>query len=260
MRLKDKKAIVTGAASGIGKAIALAFAREGAEVALFDLHLDKAQDAAEEIIRSGGKAHAIQCDVGFSDQVSQAFTEADAALGGLDILVNNAGLIRQTPVVDTSEEDWDFIIRNNLKSVFLCSKEGAKRMISQGRGGRIIAMSSIHAVLSEPNCGHYTAAKGGIEAFCRTLATELAPHKVTVNFIRPGATYTELTIPMYTESVKKALFERVPMREVAEASWIASAAVFLASDDARYMTGQDLTMDGGYVMDGSLPGAKYWEE
>jgi NAD(P)-dependent dehydrogenase (short-subunit alcohol dehydrogenase family) len=260
MRLQGKKAIVTGGAAGIGKAIAAAFVAEGAEVAIFDLHLDKAANVAAEIAQRGGKICAIQCDVGFSDHVARAFREADQQLGGLDILVNNAGLIRQSPIVDMPEEDWDFILRNNLKSVFLCSKEAGKRMIAQGRGGRIIAISSIHAVLSEPNCGHYTAAKGGIEAFCRTLATELAPHKVTVNFIRPGATFTELTIPMYTEAVKRALFERVSLKEIAQASWIAAGAVFLASEDARYMTGQDLTIDGGYVMDGSLPGAKYWEE
>jgi NAD(P)-dependent dehydrogenase (short-subunit alcohol dehydrogenase family) len=261
MKLQGKKAIVTGAASGIGRAIAAAFAEEGADVAIFDLNLEQATQVAQQITQAGtGKAYAVQCDVGYSDQVASAFQQADRQLGGLDILVNNAGLIRQSPIVDMAEEDWDFIIRNNLKSVFLCSKQAGKRMIEQGRGGRIIAISSIHAVLSEPNCGHYTAAKGGIEAFCRTLATELAPHKVTVNFIRPGATYTELTAPMYTESVKRSLFERVSLKEIAEASWIAAAAVFLASDDARYMTGQDLTIDGGYVMDGSLPGAKYWEE
>ena len=260
MKLENKRAIVTGAASGIGKAIAFSFAEEGAEVAIFDLDLDKAQEVVHQITAAGGKAHATQCDVGFSGQVSRAVAEAAGKLGGLDILVNNAGLIRQSPVVEMPEEDWDFILRNNLKSVFLCSKEGAKVMIEQQTGGRIIAISSIHAVLSEPNCGHYTAAKGGMEAFCRTLATELAPHKITVNFIRPGATYTELTVPMYTDAVKKSLFERVPIKEIAEASWIAAGAVYLASDDARYMTGQDLTIDGGYVMDGSLPGAKYWEE
>jgi NAD(P)-dependent dehydrogenase (short-subunit alcohol dehydrogenase family) len=261
MRLQGKKAIVTGGAAGIGKAIVEAFLREGADVAMFDFQIDKARQVAEELSKAWpGKACAIQCDVGYSDQVARAFGEADEKLGGLDILVNNAGLIRQSPIVDMPEEDWDFILRNNLKSVFLCSKEAAKRLISQGRGGRIIALSSIHAVLSEPNCGHYTAAKGGIEAFCRTLATELAPHKVTVNFIRPGATFTELTIPMYTESVKRALFERVSLKEIAQASWIAAGAVFLASDESRYMTGQDLTIDGGYVMDGSLPGAKYWTE
>ena len=115
-------------------------------------------------------------------------------------------------------------------------------------------------MLSEPNCGHYTAAKGGIEAFCRTLATELAPAQSHRQFRRPGATFTELTVPMYTPAVKRALFERISLKEIAEAAWIAAGVVFLASDDARYMTGQDLTIDGGYVMDGSLPGAKYWTE
>lgn len=261
MRLKGKKAVVTGGASGIGKAIAAAYVAEGADVAIFDLHQEKADDVAQKISQAGaGKAFAVQCDVGFSDAVHNAFSVAQEQLGGLDILVNNAGLIRQSPVVDMAEEDWDFIIRNNLKSVFLCSQQAAKRMTKQGKGGRIIAISSIHSVLSEPNCGHYTAAKGGIEAFCRTLATELASHKITVNYIRPGATYTELTIPMYTDAVKKSLFERVPLKEIAQAEWIASGAVYLASDEACYMTGQHLTIDGGYVMDGSLPGAKYWEE
>jgi len=261
MKLQDKKTIVTGGAAGIGKAIAKAFAEEGSDVVIFDLHLDKAKEVAKTITsRGGGKVLAEQCDVGHGDQVSKAFEQAMGRLGGLDILVNNAGLIRQSPVVDTSEEDWDFIIRNNLKSVFLCSQQAARLMIEQGRGGRIISLSSIHAVLSEPNCCHYTAAKGGIEAFSRTLATELAPHKITVNFIRPGATFTELTEPMYTDAVKRSLFERVSLKEIAEAEWIAAGAVFLASDDSRYMTGQDLTIDGGYVMDGSLPGAKYWEE
>jgi NAD(P)-dependent dehydrogenase (short-subunit alcohol dehydrogenase family) len=261
MRLQNKKAIVTGGAAGIGKAISLALAQEGADVAIFDFQIDKAASVAQQIAKdTGRRVHAVQCDVGYSDQVARAFQEADQELGGLDILVNNAGLIRQSPIVNMPEEDWDFIIRNNLKSVFLCSKEAATRMIAQRRGGRIIAISSIHAVLSEPNCAHYTAAKGGIEAFCRTLATELAPHKVTVNWIRPGATFTELTEPMYTPAVKKALFERVSLKEIAQAAWIAAGAVFLASDDACYMTGQHITIDGGYEMDGSLPGAKYWEE
>lgn len=258
MRLENKLAVVTGAASGIGKAIAAAFLAEGARVALLDLHGDRAEQAAAELAPDG-QAFGLACDVGQSDQVRSTFERIDNRLGGIDILVNNAGLIRQSPIVDMAEEDWDFIIRNNLKSVFLCSQEAAKRMIKQGRGGRIISISSIHAVLSEPNCGHYTAAKGGIEAFSRTLATELAEHQITVNFIRPGATFTELTEPMYTDAVKRSLFERVPMKQIAQASWIASGAVYLASDDACYMTGQDLTIDGGYVMDGSLPGAKYWE-
>jgi NAD(P)-dependent dehydrogenase (short-subunit alcohol dehydrogenase family) len=260
MKLTSKSAIITGAASGIGKAIATAFAEEGADVAILDINAAQARKAAKAIRALGRKAVAIECDVGQASQVKRAFAEAVAFLGGLDIMVNNTGVIRFAKVVDMPEEDWDFILRTNLKSVFLCAQAAARQMIQQGRGGRVISISSIHAVLSEPNCGHYTAAKGGIEAFSRTLASELAPHKITVNFIRPGATFTELTVPMYTDSVKRSLFQRVPMKEIAEASWIAAGAVFIASEDARYMTGQSLTLDGGYVMDGSLPSAEYCKE
>jgi NAD(P)-dependent dehydrogenase (short-subunit alcohol dehydrogenase family) len=260
MRLANKTSIVTGAASGIGKAIALAFAREGAAVAILDINVARGQTAASELQALGARACFVACDVGDSRQVAAAFEEAVRFLGRLDILVNNTGVIRFSKIVDMPEEDWDFILRTNLKSVFLCSQQGARQMIKQGGGGRIIAVSSIHAVLSEPNCGHYTAAKGGIESFCRTLATELAPHKITVNYLRPGATYTELTTPMYTPSVKRSLFERVPLKEIADAAWIAAGAVFLASDESRYMTGQHLTIDGGYVMDGSLPSAEYCKE
>ncbi len=260
MKLTNKRAIVTGGASGIGKAISIAFAQAGADVAILDIDLGKAEEVASSLRALGRRAAVIPCDVGFSDQVGESFRQAEEFLGGLDILVNNTGVIRFSKIVDMPEEDWDFILRTNLKSVFLCSQQAARRMIAQGTGGRIISISSIHAVLSEPNCGHYTAAKGGIEAFSRTLASELAPHKITVNFIRPGATFTELTTPMYTDAVKRSLFERVPLKEIAEASWIASGAVFLASEDSRYMTGQSLTMDGGYVMDGSLPSAEYCKE
>ena len=260
MRLQGKKAIVTGAGSGIGKAIALAFAAEGADVAVLDIDEAKGREVVGAITTLGRRGVFVRCDVGFKEQVSAAFAEATSFLGGIDILVNNTGVIRFSQIVDMPEEDWDFIIRTNLKSVFLCSQEGARQMIRQGRGGRIIAISSIHAVLSEPNCGHYTTAKGGIESFCRTLATEVAPHKITVNYIRPGATYTELTTPMYTPAVKRALFERVPLKEIAESAWIAAGAVFLASEESRYMTGQHLTIDGGYVMDGSLPSAEYCKE
>ncbi len=260
MRLTNKTAIVTGAANGIGKAIAYAFADEGADVVVLDIDQPKAEEVVAEIQRRDRRACFIRCDVGFADQVQAAFAEAVRFLGRLDILVNNTGVIHFSKIVDMAEEDWDFILRTNLKSVFLCSQQAARQMIHQGQGGRIIAVSSIHAVLSEPNCGHYTTAKGGMESFCRTLATELAPHKITVNYIRPGATYTELTVPMYTPSVKRSLFERVPLKEIAEASWIAAGVVFLASDESRYMTGQHLTIDGGYTMDGSLPSAEYCKE
>lgn len=260
MKLAGKKAIVTGGAAGIGKSIALALADEGADVAIADLQTEKALAVAGEIQAKGRQGLAIQCDVGDSAQVDRMVGQAYETLGGLHILVNNAAVISQGSFWEVSDETWDKIIRNNLSSVFFCARAAARLMVPQKQGGRIINMSSIHATLSEPSAAPYTAAKGGIEAMSRTMATELAPYKILVNCIAPGATYSELTTPMYTEAVKEALFQRVPLREIAQPEWIAAGVVFLASDDARYMTGQVLTMDGGYVMDGSLPGARYWTE
>ena len=260
MKLEKKVAIVTGAASGIGKAIAKLYAEEGAKVVIADLDEDKAKAVVDDITGDGGTALAVRADVSCEKDVQAMIEAALSEYGKIDILVNNAGIILQSKVVDTTEEQWDKILTNNLKSCFLCSREAVKQMIKQGDGGRIINISSIHATLSEPSAGAYTAAKGGMEAFSRTLATEVAPHKINVNCIEPGATYTELTVPMYTEAVKKSLFERVPMKEIAQPEWIASGALFLASEDSRYMTGQVIVLDGGYIMDGSLPGASYWEE
>ena len=260
MKLEGKIAMVTGGGSGIGKAIVNAFAAEGASVSIVDLDMKKAQAVAEELTNRGTRALVIKADVGFVKDVQNAVQRTLDEFKRIDILVNNAAIIIQALTIETKEEDWDKILRNNLKSVFLCCKEVARRMIEQNEGGKIINISSIHARLSQPSAAAYTAAKGGMEAFSRTLASELAPHRINVNYIEPGATYTELTTPMYTESVKKSLYERIPLKEIAQPEWIASGAVFLASEDSRYMTGQALIIDGGYVMDGSLPGARYWEE
>ncbi|MFH1084841.1 MAG: 3-oxoacyl-ACP reductase family protein [Chloroflexota bacterium] len=260
MRLDGRIAIVTGGAAGIGRAIALSLADNGADVAIADIQQAKAESVAALIQAKGRRSLAVYCDVSDSAQVERMVARVLAELGGLHILVNNAAIIAPGLFWELSDADWDRIIRTNLSSVFYCSRAAARAMIKQGQGGRIISMSSIHATLSEPNAGPYTAAKGGIEAFSRTMATELAPHKILVNCVAPGATYSELTTPMYTESVIKSLFERVPLKEIAQPEWIAAGVVFLASDDARYMTGQVLTMDGGYTMDGSLPGAKYWSD
>jgi len=258
MKLLNRRAIVTGGASGIGEAIAVAFAQEGADVAILDLNEAKGASVVKRVETAGRKGFFMRCDVGDAAQVQAAFAEVDQRLGGVDVLVNNAGIIRLSQIVEMTEEDWDLILRTNLKSVFLCSQQAARRMISQGRGGRIICISSIHAVLSEPNAGHYTASKGGMEAFARTLASELAPHNVTVNFLRPGAVATPLNEHLYTPAVKRATLSRMAIKEIAIPEWIASGAVFLASDDSRFMTGQHLTMDGGYIMDGSLPqGAEF---
>jgi NAD(P)-dependent dehydrogenase (short-subunit alcohol dehydrogenase family) len=259
LNLAGKTAIVTGGGSGIGKAVCFLLAEEGAQVAVLDLHGNRASRVAADIQEQGGKATAITANASSAADVDSAINAVLEQWGGIDILINNAGIILQAPAVDTTEEQWNKILTNNLTSCFLFSKAVGRQMIRQKRGGRIVNVSSIHAELSEPSASAYTAAKGGMEAFARTLATELAPHKITVNCVRPGATYTELTVPMYTEAVKKALYMRVPLREIAEAAWIADGIVFLASERARYITGQILTIDGGYLMDGSLPGAEYWK-
>jgi len=257
--LTNKTALVTGGGSGIGKAVCFLLAEEGANVAVVDIHGDTAAQVAEAIRERHGKAVGITADVSKLSDVERMMARVLEEWGSADILVNNAGIILQASVIAMTEQQWDKILGNNLKSCFLCSQVFARQLIQQGKGGRIVNISSIHAELSEPSASAYTAAKGGMEAFSRTLATELAPYKITVNCLRPGATYTELTVPMYTPEVKTALYMRIPLREIAEASWIADAIVFLASERARYITGQTLTVDGGYVMDGSLPGAEYWK-
>ncbi|MGH2391168.1 MAG: SDR family NAD(P)-dependent oxidoreductase [Chloroflexota bacterium] len=259
-RLEGRVALVTGGASGIGRAIAETFAREGAAVAIADLDVPRAESVASGIRAAGQSAIALGGDVSDGRVAGEMVAQTAAEFGNLHIMVNNAGIILQAPVLEMSEDQWDRVLTNNLKSCFVCSQAAARRMVTQGGGGRIINVSSIHARLSEPNASAYTAAKGGMEAFSRTLATELAPHRITVNCLAPGATYTDLTRPMYTEQVKRALYTRIPLKEIAQPEWIAAGAVFLASDESRYMTGQVLALDGGYLMDGSLPGAAYWTE
>lgn len=260
MKLKNKVAIVTGGTSGIGKGICITFAKEGAKLCVVGRDQQRGQDVVKEIQKLGSEAIFVKADVGELADTQNYIAQTVAAFGRVDIMVNNAAVIQQAKVVDLEVEEWDRILKNNLRSVFLGSKYAALEMIKQGGGGRIINVSSIHAELSEPQAAAYTASKGGINAFTRTLATELAPHKITANILQPGATYTELTVPMYTPAVKKALFERIPLKDIANVEDIACGALFMASDDAWYMTGSTITIDGGYVMDGSLPGAAYWTE
>lgn len=260
MKLENKVAIVTGAGSGIGRASALALAKEGADVVIAEIKAATGRAAAKEVEALGRRALFIKTDASDEKSVREMVKETVKAFAVIDILVNNAGIILQKKMVEMTLREWERILRNNLTSCFLCTREVARVMIVKGTEGRIVNISSIHAQLSEPSASAYTAAKGGMEAFARTCATELAPHKIRVNTIEPGATYTELTVPMYTEAVVKALYERITLKEIAQAEWIASGVVFLASDDSRYMTGQVLAIDGGYLMDGSLPGATYWEE
>lgn len=256
--LGSKCAVVTGAATGIGKGIAERFAAEGARVVVVDRDEAHGLAVVERIQGRGAEAIFVPADVGVAAQVARALEISLERFGHVDVMVNNAGIIHRASVLETEEADWDRVIQTNLRSCFLGSKYAAKAMIAHHVKGRIINLSSIHAALSEPFCAAYTASKGGIEAFTRTLATEMAAYGITANCVAPGATYTELTKPMYTPAATEALFKRIPLKAIAEPKDVAHAVLFLASEDSWYITGTTLTVDGGYTMNGSLPDADYW--
>jgi NAD(P)-dependent dehydrogenase (short-subunit alcohol dehydrogenase family) len=214
-------------------------------------------DAQTEIERQGGESVVALADVSQPDQVQGAFDAIKQSLGVPQVLVNNAGILRIASIEDTSDELFDLVLRTNLFSVFYFSKVFARSLLSAGISGSIVNVSSIHAVLSEPNGGAYTAAKGGIEAMSRTMASEWARRGIRVNCVRPGATHTALSDSLYTDEVVAALRLRVPMGTIAEPEQIAAGICFLASEEANYSTGTTLDIDGGYIMDGSLPGLTY---
>jgi Dehydrogenases with different specificities (related to short-chain alcohol dehydrogenases) len=256
-RFQDRHALVTGAGSGIGRAIACRLASEGASVTVVDINADGGQGTAELVADAGGRANFVRGDVSAEEDVALALAQAIDWAGPPTVLVNSAGIIRQSPALATSPETFDLVIATNLRSVFLVSTAVARVMVAHGLKGRIINISSIHAVVSGPNACAYTAAKGGIEAFSRTLATELAPHGITVNCVRPGATWTALNTPYYRSEVVEALNNRIPLGVIANPEDIAAGVCYLASDEAWYTTGTNLDIDGGYIMDGSLPGTSY---
>jgi glucose 1-dehydrogenase/3-oxoacyl-[acyl-carrier protein] reductase len=255
-RFVGKTAIVTGGASGIGRAVAVRLAAEGGNAVVVDRDRQLGEATVGDLGGSG--RHGFICaDVSSRTAVDSASDEVVSLYGGIDILINNAGILRVAPALETSDELFDEVVANNLRSVFLFSTAVARQMVRSGTGGRIVNISSIHAVVSEPNASAYTAAKGGIEAYSRTLASELAVHGITVNCVRPGATWTELTRPIYTPEVLQALKMRVPLAAPCQPEAIAAGVAYLASDEAAYVTGTTLDIDGGYIMDGSLPAARY---
>lgn len=257
MRLHDRVAVVTGAGSGIGSTIARTLAREGARVVVGDLNLAAAEEVAREIERTGRDARARSVDVAHSASVDALAETAAEWAGRLDIWVNNAGVVLQKLVVDTSDVEWARVLEVNLYGPFYGSRAAARTMLRQGTGGRIIGISSIMARQTRPLNGAYTAAKAGLEGLTRALALELAPHAITVNAVAPGHVDTPLTRPMFTPNVRRAFEERIPLGRVGEPEWIADAVLFLASDDARYVTGQVLLVDGGYAINGDLPGLEF---
>ncbi|HUN24373.1 MAG TPA: 3-oxoacyl-[acyl-carrier-protein] reductase [Anaerolineales bacterium] len=247
MRFSGKVALVTGASRGIGRAIAERLAGEGAKVAInYARDADGAQAAVSAITANGGNAIALQADVSNFVAAETLVAETIKALGGLDILVNNAGTTRDQLIMRMSEEDWDEVIRTNLKSAFNCCKAVTRPMM-RSRKGRIINISSVSGVAGNAGQTNYAASKAGMIGFTKSLARELASRNITVNAIAPGFVPTKLTIDL-PEELRTATLAQIPLNRWGTPDEIAAAVAFFASDEAGYITGQTLNVDGGMVM------------
>jgi NAD(P)-dependent dehydrogenase (short-subunit alcohol dehydrogenase family) len=248
MRLAGKIALVTGAQQGIGKAIALAYGREGASVVIN--YLDN-QAAAEEIasqIRAlGQRAVPLAGDVAQAADVRR-MVEAGKSLGGIDILVNNAGIFPRVEFLDMTEAQWDEVLNVNLKGTFLCTQAVAQKLVERGRPGAVINLASSAAFRSSPRGVHYVASKAGIVGVTRATALELAPHRVRVNAIAPGTTDTAQPRYGMSEEELQAAGRQVPLGRMGTPEDVADLAVFLASDEARHITGQTIHVNGGQYL------------
>jgi len=255
MRLDGKVAIVTGGAQGMGRAICLRYAREGASVVVADLHLGPAQGVADEIAAAGGRGLALAVDVRDQGQAGRMVEAAVARFGGLDILVNNAGVGKIIPFLETTEADWDGIFAVNCKGLLWCSQAAARRMIAQGRGGKIINLASQAGRRGEALVLAYCASKACVISMTQSMALALAEHRITVNGIAPGMVDT----PFWEEvdrqfarllhlpegEPKRRFSAAIPLGRIEQPEDVTGAAVFLASADADYITQQTFNVDGG---------------
>jgi len=255
MRLQGKTAVVTGAGTGIGQAIAIAYAKEGASVVVdYVGNPTTPQDTLDKINALGGKSLGVKADVSDPNQVNSLIQQTIATFGRLDIFVNNAGIEKKFAFVDYPFDEWQKIIAVNLTGTFLCSQAAAKQMIAQGGGGRIINISSIHEDLPLLTNAPYCATKGGIRMLMRTIAVELAPHQITVNNIGPGAIYTPIDKDVEEDAkMDDQILAEIPLKRWGKPEEVAQLAVYLASDDASYVTGSTHFIDGGMLRNaGSL--------
>src|SRR4030042_1800487 len=249
MRVGGKTAIVTGARRGIGRAIALALAREGANVVVGDIGREDCQKVVDEIKGLGRRGLALKCDVSSTDDDEGMVRRTVAEFGRVDILVNNAGIISYKPFLELTEEDWDSTLNVNLKGQFLCAQAVAKEMV-KNKWGRIINIASISSgwcVIAFPLIAHYTASKGGVVALTEALALELTPKGINVNAICPGAIDTDMTKGVKESGQVEQVLLRIPKGRLGQPEDIASMVVFLASDDSDYISGAAIVIDGGWL-------------
>jgi glucose 1-dehydrogenase len=249
LRLENKVAVVTGSSSGIGSAIAVAFAKEGAAVAVdYRSHPDEAKEIVEQVENFGGRAISVHADVSSPEDVKNLIQKAVEEFGRLDVMINNAGMEEKMPFLETPLDVWNKTIAVNLTGAWLGCQEAAKQMVSQGGSGRILNISSVHEDLPMPTNSPYCATKGGLRMLMRTIAVELAPHNITVNNIAPGAVATPMDAPLEEDANKmQQLLSEIPLRRMGKPEEVAALAVYLASDDAAYVTGSTFVIDGGMM-------------
>ena len=246
-RFEGKTAIVTGASRGIGREIALQLAHEGAKVAVnYSGSKDKADEVVQQIKDAGGEAFAIQADVSNSDSVKKMVEMTIETFGSIDILVNNAGITRDNLLVRMKEDEWDDVININLKGVFLCTK-GVSRQMMRQRAGKIVNVASIVGVSGNAGQANYVAAKAGVIGFTKTTAQELAARNINVNAVAPGFITTDMTDAL-DETMKNQMLANIPLGKLGSPENVAKTVMFLLSDDAAYITGQTIHVDGGMVM------------
>ncbi len=245
MRIPDKVALVTGGGQGLGETISLTLAREGAHVAIGDVHLERAERVVGLIVEMGRKAVAFRADVSRESEVKTLVAQSVAALGTIDILVNNAGIFHRGPVAEMSEDIWNRVLDVNLKGTFLCSREIIP-LFKEKRSGKVINMASLAGQVGGILAGaNYAASKAGVICFTKSLAKELAPFGVNVNCIAPGVIDTAMTAAFPREELKRS----IPLGTLGEPQDIANAVLFFASEESKYITGETLNVNGGVLMD-----------
>jgi len=249
MDLQHKNALVTGASQGIGQAIALRLAQEGADIALNVLRVDERSEATRaQIDDMGRRCVVLPCDVSQVAQMRASLTHAVDELGPLDILVNNAGIQKRADFLSIAEADYDRVMDVNLKAAFFLAQAFAAQCKAAGRGGKVINISSVHEDLPFPHFASYCVSKGGMKMMMRNLAIELAPLGITVNNIAPGAIETSINAHLLSNpALHEALLVNIPLKRLGHRADVAGAAVFLASSDADYMTGTSIVVDGGLL-------------
>jgi len=246
MKLKDKVALITGGARGIGQAIAMTFAGEGADIVVADVNLEVAQKTASEIEALGRKALALEMDVTDYAQVEAGVNKILDKFAKVDILVNNAGITKDNLILRMSQGEWDAVINVNLKGTFNCIKAVSRPMIKQ-RSGKIVSIASIIGLMGNAGQANYAASKAGIIALTKTVAKELASRNVNANAVAPGFIQTEMTAKL-PEAVKAKMLEAIHLAKLGTPQDVANLCLFLASEEANYITGQVITVDGGMVM------------